>query len=142
MRSNSSVRGGREPALVYVRTEVTLSSASGLEPDSLEDILELKYATTRSFRFSTVFTDGFPGAVEAADTEEQDRWQLGHCGNALRSRFLAPGESFEMRSASRTGRSRAWMHVWDALTKEQITLVSDEYDSAAAVPVVRLSRPE
>ncbi len=130
-------RREREPALAYVRTEVTRSSAPELEPDWHEDILELRNATTRSFRFSTVFDDGFSGTVDPAETAAQDRWQLGHCGNALRSRLLAPGESFVMHSASRIGRSRAWMNVWDVATNEQITLVSDEYDSGAAGPVVR-----
>ena len=127
----------REPTLAYVRTEVTRSSAPGLEPDWHEDILELRNATTRSFRFSTVFDDGFSGSVDPAENAAQDRWQLGHCGNALRSRFLAPGESFVMRTASRIVRSRAWMNVWDAATKEQVALVSDEYDSAAVAPTVR-----
>ncbi len=130
-------RWEREPTLAYVRTEVTRSSAPGLEPDWHEDILELRNATTRTFGFSTVFDDGFSGAVEPADTPAQERWQLGHCGNALRSRFLAPGESFEMRAASRMGPSRAWMHVWDAATREQFLLVSDEYDSAAVAPTER-----
>jgi hypothetical protein len=131
----------REPTLAYLRTEMKPSLAPGLEPHRFEDILELRNATQVAFLFGTMLEDGFLGSIEPAASNERGRNSVGGCGNAMTSRTLAPGESFVMRAPCRDlGRSRAWMSVWDAATKEQITLVSDEYDSAAATPVVRARR--
>jgi hypothetical protein len=140
-RSEPVPRWQREPILAYVRTEVTPSSAPGLEPDWLEDILELRNATSLSFLFSTLFEDGFPGSVEPAASSDWERNSIGHCGYAMKSRTLPPGESFVMRAPCHSpGSSRAWMVVRDADTKAAITLVSDEYDSGADAPVVRTRR--
>jgi hypothetical protein len=131
-------RWQREPTLAYLRTEVIPSLAPGLEPDRFEDILELRNATQVAFLFGTMLEDGLLGSIEPAASNERGRNSVGGCGNAMRSRTLAPGESFVMRAPCRDlGRSRAWITVWDAATKEQITLVSDEYDSAANAPAVR-----
>lgn len=128
-------RWTREPTLTYIRTEVELNRAPDLEPDWREDILELRNTTESSFEFATVFEDLCSGGVEPADRAELGRGSIGHCGNALRSRTLAPGESFVMRAPSEVvGWSRAWMNVRNVATNEQLTMVSDKYDSAAVAP--------
>jgi len=131
-------RWSREPTLTYLRTEIDLSSAPEVEPDWREDILELRNTTSRAVRFATVFEDGFPGGVGPASRAGQERRLRFSCSAVLRTRTLAPGESFVMRAASDVvGPSRAWMCVWDASSDEPIELLSDEYDSSVAAPTVR-----